>query len=234
MWNTAFLASLFLAPLTIGAPAVDIEERQAPCQNLHIFLASGTDEPYPGRQSSLASAICNGLTSCGYKNINYPANFNTYCTSIYAGITGGLSQITAYANRCSNFKMVLSGYSQGAQLLGDILGGGGGQSVGCTQQSNPVLNPATSPGNKIAAALFFGDPRHAANQAYNTGTGVSRSGINPRNGAQLTSLNRFSSVLRSWCLAGDNVCAQGTDPTAHTSYFNVFSQEAGAWVKTKV
>ncbi|KAL9567381.1 hypothetical protein ACKAV7_008456 [Fusarium commune] len=217
MLNTAFLASLFLIPSAIGAPAVDIEERQAPCQNVHIFLARGTDEPYPGRQSSLVSAICSGLPSCGYENINYPANFNTYCTSIYAGITG-----------------VLSGYSQGAQLIGDILGGGGGQSLGCTQQSNPALNPATSPGNKIAAALFFGDPRHAANQAYNTGTGASRNGINPRNGAQLTSLNRFSNTIRSWCLAGDNVCAQGTDPNAHTSYFNVFSQEAGAWVKTKV
>ncbi|SCO78504.1 related to acetylxylan esterase precursor [Fusarium oxysporum] len=241
MLNTAFLASLFLIPLAIGAPAVDIEERQAPCQNVHIFLARGTDEPYPGRQSSLASAICSGLPSCGYENINYPANFNTYCTSIYAGITGGLSQITAYANRCPNSKIVLSGYSQGAQLIGDILGGGGGQSLGCTQQSNSALNPATSPGNKsksfsliLAAALFFGDPRHAANQAYNTGTGASRNGINPRKGAQLTSLNRFSNKIRSWCLAGDNVCAQGTDPNAHTSYFNVFSQEAGAWVKTKV
>ncbi|KAF5227289.1 hypothetical protein FAUST_11875 [Fusarium austroamericanum] len=234
MWNTAFLASLFLIPLATGAPAIRIEERQAPCQNVHIFLARGTDEPYPGRQSSVVSAICSGLPSCDYENINYPAGFNTYCSSIYAGITGGLSQITTYANRCPNSKIVLSGYSQGAQLFGDILGGGGGQSLGCTQPSNPALNPANSPGNKIAAALFFGDPRYVANQAYNTGTGASRSGINPRNGAQLTSLNLFSSVLRSWCLAGDTVCAQGTDPTAHTSYFNVFSQEAGVWVKTKV
>ncbi|KAM0293648.1 hypothetical protein HYE67_002927 [Fusarium culmorum] len=234
MWNTAFLASLFLIPLAIGAPAIEIEERQAPCQNVHIFLARGTDESYPGRQSSVVSAICSGLPSCDYENINYPAGFNTYCSSIYAGITGGLSQITTYANRCPDSKIVLSGYSQGAQLFGDILGGGGGQSLGCTQPSNPALNPANSPGNKIAAALFFGDPRYVANQAYNTGTGASRSGINPRNGAQLTSLNLFSSVLRSWCLAGDTVCAQGADPTAHTSYFNVFSQEAGAWVKTKV
>ncbi|KAG4260118.1 hypothetical protein FPRO03_01941 [Fusarium proliferatum] len=234
MSRIAFLTSLFLIPLAIGAPSVDIEERQAPCQNVHIFLARGTDEPYPGRQSSLVSAICSGLPSCGYENINYPASFNTYCTSIYAGITGGLSQITAYANRCPDSKLVLSGYSQGAQLFGDMLGGGGGQSLGCTQQSNSALNPATSPGNKIAAVLFFGDPRHAASQAYNTGTGASRNGINPRNGAQLTSLNRYSNKLRSWCLAGDNVCAQGTDPSAHTSYFNVFSQEAGAWVKTMV
>ncbi|RBR14510.1 hypothetical protein FVER53590_03351 [Fusarium verticillioides] len=234
MLNTAFIASLFLLPLAIGAPAVDLEERQAPCQNVHIFLARGIDEPYSGRQSSIVSAVCSGLTSCGYEDINYPANFNTYCTSIYAGITGGLSQITAYANRCPDSKLVLSGYSQGAQLFGDMLGGGGGQSLGCTQQSNSSLNPVTSPGNKIAAVLFFGDPRHTANQAYNTGTGSSRNGINPRTGAQLTSLNRYSNKIRSWCLAGDNVCAQGTDPGAHTSYFNVFSREAGAWVKTKV
>lgn len=29
----------------------------------------------------------------------------------------------------------------------------------------------------VAAALFFGDPRYVANQAYNTGTGASRSGV---------------------------------------------------------
>lgn len=29
----------------------------------------------------------------------------------------------------------------------------------------------------VAAVLFFGDPRHAASQAYNTGTGASRNGV---------------------------------------------------------
>ncbi|KAH8890112.1 alpha/beta-hydrolase [Thozetella sp. PMI_491] len=234
MFTSTILASLSLFPLALGAPAPDIEKRQAACQSVHIFLARGTSEPYPGRQSAIVSAACSGLSSCGYEDITYPADFNTYCSSVYAGVTGGTSQITAYAARCPNAKIILSGYSQGAQVLGDILGGGGGTSSGCTQPTNVGLNPATSPGNKIAAALLFGDVRHTANQVYNTASGAGANGINPRSGSQLTSLNRFSNVLRSWCLVDDPVCAQGPNGTAHTSYFDVFSTEAGAWIKTKV
>jgi acetylxylan esterase len=236
MLTAALLVSHCLLSLALAAPAVEIEERQTGCDSVHIFLARGTSEPYPGRQSAIVSAICNGISGCGYENIMYPASTSpSYCASIEAGITGGTSQITAYANRCPNAKLVLSGYSQGAQLFGDILGGGGGNTnLGCSQPTNAGLNPSSSPGNKIRAALFFGDPRHAANQVYNTGTGSSSNGISPRTGMQLASLNRFSNVLRSWCLSGDNVCAGGRDPNAHTSYFNVFSGEAGAWAKTKL
>ncbi|PVH98965.1 carbohydrate esterase family 5 protein [Periconia macrospinosa] len=236
MLAAATLAFLSLLSGSLAAPATKVEERQGNCHSVHIFLARGTSEPYPGRQSAVVSAICNGITNCGYEDVNYPASTNpSYCSSVSAGIASGTSQITAYANRCPNAKLVLSGYSQGAQLFGDILGGGGGNSgLGCSSAVNAGLNPSTSPGNKIRAALFFGDPRHAASQVYNTGTGSNGNGINPRTGTQLASLNRFSNVLRSWCLSGDNVCARGTDPNAHTSYFNIFSTEAGSWVKTKL
>ncbi|KAH6842440.1 Alpha/Beta hydrolase protein [Chaetomium sp. MPI-CAGE-AT-0009] len=235
LFKPAFVI-LALSQLAFAAPAAVVEERQQACQDVHIFLARGTSEPYPGRQSKIVSAVCQGIRSCGYEDIVYPASFNpSYCASVSAGISVGTSQLTAYARRCPNSKLVLTGYSQGAHLVGDILGGGGGSSfAGCTQSTNTGLNPATSPGNKIVAALLFGDVRHAANQPYNTGTGVSGNGLWRREGAQLQSLNRFSNVLRSWCLAGDNVCAGGSDPQAHTSYFDVFSPEAGAWVKTKL
>lgn len=230
------LASLALSQLAFAAPAAVVEERQQACQDVHIFLARGTSEPYPGRQSRIVSAVCQGISSCSYEDIVYPASFSpSYCASVSAGINAGTAQLTAYARRCPNSKLVLTGYSQGAHLVGDILGGGGGSGwAGCTQPTNTGLSPATSPGNKIVAALLFGDVRHAANQPYNTGTGASGNGLWRREGAQLQSLNRFSNVLRSWCLAGDNVCAGGRDPQAHTSYFDIFSLEAGAWVKTKL
>ncbi|RYP68164.1 hypothetical protein DL771_006814 [Monosporascus sp. 5C6A] len=237
MLAATILASLSLLSLALAAPAVKVEERQANCHSVHVYLARGTNEPYPGRQSAVVSAICNGISNCGYEDITYPASTNpSYCSSVEAGIIGGASQITAYANRCPNAKLVLSGYSQGAQLIGDILGGGGGNTgLGCSTSSNAGLNPFSSPGNKIRAALLFGDPRHTANQTYNAASGAYSNGINPRTGTQLTSLNRFSNVLRSWCLSGDFICARGgSDPDAHTSYFNIFSIEAGSWVKTKL
>jgi acetylxylan esterase len=236
MLTTTILAFHSLLSLALAAPAAKIKERQSSCHSVHIFLARGTSEPYPGRQSAVVSAICNGISNCGYEDISYPASVSpSYCSSLEAGITSGASQITAYANRCPNADLVLSGYSQGAQLIGDILGGGGGDTrLGCSSRTNAGLNPSSSPGNKIRAALLFGDVRHAANQAYNTASGANSNGINPRTGAQLASLNRFSNVLRSWCLSGDSVCAGGRDPNAHTSYFNVFSTEAGSWAKTKL
>lgn len=58
--------------------------------------------------------------------------------------------------------------------------------------------------------------------------------IYPRSGSQLESLNRYSGKLRSWCLADDPACAQGSDIEAHTAYFDMFVEEAAAWVKTKL
>jgi len=234
------LASLATTALlllgTTQASPLDLAARQSTaCQSVHVFIARGSTEPYPGRQGALATAICNGISSCGYEDITYPAAYSPYCTSVQTGVVNGKAAITAYASRCPNAKLVLTGYSQGAQVIGDILGGGGGNLGSCTQTASTGLSKNSSPGNKIVAALFFGDVRHSPNQAYNTGTGASGSGNWPRTGSQLSALNAYSSVLRSWCLSGDSVCASGgRDPSAHTSYFNVFTQEAAAWVKNKL
>jgi acetylxylan esterase len=113
MLTTTILAAHCLLSLAFAAPALKVEERQSSCHSVHVFLARGTSEPYPGRQSAVVSAICNGISNCGYEDINYPASTNpSFCSSVEAGIAGGTSQITAYANRCPNASLVLSGYSQ--------------------------------------------------------------------------------------------------------------------------
>ena len=131
-----------------SATPIEIEPRQQACQSVHIFIARGSSEPYPGRQGALATAICSGLSSCGYEDITYPAAFDPYCDSVQAGVVNGKAAITAYATRCPNAKLVLTGYSQGAQVVGDILGGGGGSLSGCQQPTSTGLSPSTSPGNK--------------------------------------------------------------------------------------
>ncbi|RAO68948.1 uncharacterized protein BHQ10_004960 [Talaromyces amestolkiae] len=235
MLPTTILLLLPVLQLALAAPVVDLESRQAPCDSVHIFLARGTDEPYPGRQSSLVEAICFGLPSCGYEDIVYPAVYSPYCNSVSTGVSDGTYQVAAYASRCPGSKLVLSGYSQGAQIVGDILGGGGGTFFNnCTEPTTSGIGPGTFPGNQIAAALLFGDVRHVPYQPYNTGTGAGANGIYPRTDAQLFSLNRFSNILRSWCLATDPVCARGLDGNSHTTYFDLFSEEAGAWVKSKL
>ncbi|KAI3392479.1 hypothetical protein diail_5671, partial [Diaporthe ilicicola] len=106
---------------------------------------------------------------------------------------------------------------------------------------------------EVVAAAFFGDVTHVANQTYNVASGAAFNGVSatfppfgiqkkpikftliyPRMGTPPERLNEFSTNFRSWRLADDPVCAQGDDAAAHTSYFTIFSEEAGAWVQTKL
>ncbi|KAI0828776.1 carbohydrate esterase family 5 protein [Hypoxylon sp. FL0890] len=211
------------------------------CTDVHIFLSRGNNEPYPGRQGKLVQAICSGLASCDYEDIVFDNALTTeYCGAVEAGREAGIEQITAYNKRCPDTKLVVSGYSQGAQVVGDILGGGGGVFFqGCTTPTVTGLDPNSAPANKIAAALLFGNTRHTANQSYNTLAGASINGLFPRSGQQLAGLDNFAGVLRDWCQGDDPVCASGDGKRTynvqdHLNYFDLYSGAAGEWVKSKL
>lgn len=115
-------------PVSNHSPSVNAQERSA-CQATHIFLARGYNEEYPGRQKVLVDAICSGLSSseCGYEDIIFDdMEGSVYGTAVHDGVTAGKSQVTAYAKDCPDAKLVLSGYSLGAHVVGDMLGGNGG------------------------------------------------------------------------------------------------------------
>ena len=59
---------------------------------------------------------------------------------------------------------------------------------------------------------------HEANEPYNVGTAsdLQKSG---RSADSLARLNKYSSVLRSYCDKGDPICAAGNDVEVHLSYF---------------
>jgi acetylxylan esterase len=219
------------AQATATAAPPRVVNSDTSCKDVHIFLSKGWNEPYPGRQGKLAGAICYGLASCDYEDIlYYNAEDSDYCTAVKEGDTNGISQITAYAKKCPASKLVLSGYSQGANIAGDILGGAdvcGGPAIG--------LNPTTSPGNQIKAALIFGDNRHVANQPYNYLNGSTVNCNDPRTTDSLNRMNKFSPILRSYCDESDPVCAAaGPGPFVvanHLNYFDRYSDDAAGWVK---
>lgn len=89
----------------------------------------------------------------------------------------------------------------------------------------------------VKAALLWGDVRHTAGQSYNVLAGADANGVYPRSGTNLGNLNVFSSVLRSYCLAGDGICAGGDSETDHVSYFEDslgLVDDAAAWVRARV
>jgi hypothetical protein len=207
-----------------------------PCQDVHIFLARGNNEPYPGRQGTLVAAICEGVDSCGYEDLIYSALYTDLsCQTTYDGTVAGHTQLTSYADRCPNSKLILAGYSQGAQIVTDILGGGGGISFnGCVQPNTAPLDRATSPGNRLSAVLAIGNTRHTANQPYNYGNGSAFDGLFPKSGAQLSAITAYTDITRDWCVSTDPICAANqtfSDVSTHLGYYDVYAQEAAAWIK---
>ncbi|KAG8165307.1 hypothetical protein KVR01_005582 [Diaporthe batatas] len=204
------------------------------CSAVHVFLIRGTNEPYPGRQLPTAEGICEDW-DCSWSNIQYPAVFNDYCDSVETGIANLGKAVTDYATRCPDAKIVLSGHSQGGQVVGDYLGGGGGNtsSLGCVQQTSKGISPETFPADHIIAALMFGSPRHNANQSYNLLVGARAQSGWPRSGEQLQSLNLWSDKLRDYCNLDDPACAMGSNWTSHENYFEMYKDDSAQFVRFK-
>ncbi|KAI0471536.1 cutinase [Xylariaceae sp. FL0804] len=206
------------------------------CTDVHIFLARGNNEPYPGRQGALVDAICAQLSSCDYEDIVFDDGLGTeYCGAVAAGDSAGTSQIADYNGRCPDTKLVVSGYSEGAHVVGDVLGGGGGSFFDeCTMDSTDAMDADSAPGNMIKAALMFGNVRHVASQSYNTLSGAGDNSYYPRSGDQLAALNAFADVLHDYCAGGDPICAQGETVADHLNYFQLYTDAAADWVVSMV
>ncbi|KAK8069956.1 Alpha/Beta hydrolase protein [Apiospora phragmitis] len=231
------VSALALAQAAVAAPSTVMMRRQVNCTNIQVFVARGSLEEIPGRQGKLVDAVCQGLpagTTCGSTDIQYPATFDVYCKSVGSGVSFALKAVEAYAAACPDSKLVLTGYSQGAHLMGDVLSGAGGliPNQNCTQAKTKPL--AAHAAEKVAAVMLFGDVRHTANQTYNLAEGAGKSGILPRAGAQLTGLNVYSNKIHSWCNGEDPVCSSGNDIDQHLTYFDQFTPDAAAFIKSKL
>ncbi|KAK1978700.1 cutinase [Colletotrichum cereale] len=221
--KAAVLFNLLLA--ASAAPGKRQSTGTGSCTDLHIFLARGWNEGYPGRQQLLVDATCNGLASCDYEDILFDAtNADGYARAVEQGRASGTSQIKAYTTKCPNSKVALSGYSEGANVVANILADSG-------------LAPGAAPGSKVCAGLLFGDTTHVASQSYNVGAGSGYSARMARSSSSLRNLNQFAGVLRSWCNGDDSVCAatSGRDggEEAHTNYFQLYTNDAAAYIKEK-
>ncbi|CAI4215609.1 unnamed protein product [Parascedosporium putredinis] len=179
----SLLALGSLAALTSAAAVCTAK----PCTDVRIFLVRGTTEPYPGRQKAIAQAICAEFDSCDFENVQYPASYNTYCASAAAGVSATVAAVQRYGQRCPNSKIVLSGWSQGAHVVGDALGG--------AAEMEWIWNSCTQP---VIAALMWGSPRHNNGQVYNLLSGQEVNGLGPRNTTELANLNKYSDALRDY------------------------------------
>ncbi|KAL8377412.1 hypothetical protein RB595_008201 [Gaeumannomyces hyphopodioides] len=214
------------------------------CKPFHIFVARGSDEPYPGRAHKLLARLCTDSDAelhgdgCGYEDIVYPANpsadgKDAWCLSATKGAEAGQRQMADYAKRCPNSSLLLVGYSQGAAVVGDILGGTGGPIWECVQPERPGLKRAEVPGSKVTGVLMFGSVKHTANETYNVGGASHLDGVRARTGEHLEGLRQYASITRDYCNSGDPICAVETEDAEgkhHWNYFELYTNETTEWL----
>ncbi|KAI4638567.1 hypothetical protein J4E93_009867 [Alternaria ventricosa] len=252
------ISQLPLLAITVGASLVLAQERcDAPspgiycnsteilayhaddCKPFHVFVARGSDEPYPGRLGNLTSKICaaiGGSSECGYEDVEYPAKSSAWgatawCESASKGAKSGQEQMKAYSEKCPDSKLIVLGFSQGASVAQDMLGGGGGPVFACEQDMNPALD--ASIGSNVVAAVTFGAVVRSRDQNFTVGRGVDYDGTSARSPEHLEGLNAYADVLLDYCHYGDPICAVGSSPpdtNEHLNYFFMHNEEVIKWV----
>ena len=104
----------------LSAPILSASASAAPCPDVEVTFARGTDEP-PGVGGvgqafldSLRSQI--GGRSLGVYPVNYPAG-DDIAPSASAGANDAHAHVRSMVADCPNTKLVLGGYSQGAGVI---------------------------------------------------------------------------------------------------------------------
>jgi hypothetical protein len=230
--------SLLVTPLVFGAclagepdPATEAADQAATtCADVAIITArASTEAAGEGITGALVTQIINTSTqNVSRASVSYPATLNNYNSSSLQGINALKSQLTTEVTNCPNEKIVLLGYSQGAHVVLDVLGGGQGGSLGT---ATPPI--AANISSHVTVVATFGDPRHVTNQSFDIGTST-RNGLFPRSATQDQVLGGFASRIHAWCDANDEFCSSGNSLNVHLTYLNRYQNAAASFVLGKI
>jgi acetylxylan esterase len=200
------------------------------CAAVNIITArASTEQPGEGITGNLVTQIVNASTqTVSREAVSYPATLTNYTSSETQGVTAAEQMLTTAVQNCPTQKQVLLGYSQGAQVVMDVIAGAAelGSSIG------PVAATISS---HVVAIANFGDPGHVVNQSWDLGTATSN-GRFPRTAAQLQLLTSFGggNKIAAWCDSGDPFCAGGGNLQVHLTYLNRYQNNAANFVLGKI
>ena len=223
---TGTVVSSLVLSAVVASPAHAVPSSGGCAQVSIITARASTENAGEGITGALVTQVVNASTqTVSRAAVSYPATLNNYNNSSLQGINALKTQLTNLVNSCPNTKVVLMGYSQGAHVVGDVLGGGQGGSLGT---ATPAI--AANISSHVVAVATFGDPRHVASGPnFNAGT-ATRNGRFPRSAAQVSALNAFSPRIRSWCDTNDTFCAGGNSVNVHLTYLNRYQNAAASFV----
>ncbi|SDJ02787.1 cutinase [Frankineae bacterium MT45] len=140
--------------------------------------------------------------------IDYPANIDTQ--SPVKGDQAEVAQVTAAVAACPNQKIVLSGYSQGAQIVDEALGY---DMTGTINGGKPTAVFSDAVISHISAIVLFGNPLGS----------IGKHIVGP-----------LASRTKEYCADGDPVCQPNQiNIFAHLSYFTQ-TEDAANFIISKL
>lgn len=231
-WSFGLLAVTAAGGLTAAAVVASNQASAMPaaeCAEVHVITARGsTEAPGEGSTGALVTRIVRSSDqTVSRAAVDYPATLTNYASSSAAGVSALTAQLTRQVQECPDQQIVLTGFSQGAHVVLDVLGGGGGGVLG---SSTPPISPSVA--DSVTAVATFGDPRHVADQPFEAGTSE-RDGLFPRSAGQLRTLAGFADRIRSFCDSGDTFCDRGLNIAVHSTYLNRYQDDAADFVLDK-
>ena len=239
----AFAATASAASMTLTvalSPAAHATASSSECPSVVVIVVRGSAETAGtgaissghvyksggfGISVTAADDVQTGTSSTVRKEaVIYPATILPtladplgYLLSVTEG-REALGEEVEYLNSvcASSTRIVMIGYSQGAQVIGDLL----------DKTTSQQLSAGAK--KRIKAVAFFGDPEFNAAESFDSGTySKTQNGLFPRAKGNLSA---FASIIRSYCSKGDEFCqaAYPNGGTIHASYSSSTFQTAAA------
>jgi hypothetical protein len=198
----AVLAAAGLGGSVVSAAAVPIASAQG-CPDVEVLFARGTGEdPGPGPTGQAFADNLRGRIaprSMDVYPINYPAT-QEWQTGL-DGIRDAGNHVQSTATSCPQTKMVLSGYSQGAAVMGFVTSAAVPDGVDPATVPKPLAPDIAS---HVAAVVLFGMPNVRAMDFLGQPPVV----IGPTYAAKTIKV----------CAPEDPICSDGMNFAAHDTY----------------
>ncbi|OBH18395.1 cutinase [Mycolicibacter sinensis] len=182
-----------------GVPAADAQ----PCPDTELVFARGTGEP-PG-VGPTGQAFVNALSArlapepLSVYAVDYPAT-DQWDTGV-DGVRDAATHVLSRATNCPRTKMVLSGYSQGAAVMGFVTSAQVPDGIDPATVPKP-LDPAVA--DHVAAVVLFAMPNERAMKFLKEPAIA----IGPS----------YQTKTLLVCAPEDAVCSEGLNFAAHDSY----------------
>ncbi len=260
------LASLAVSIMLItnGAVPANAVPTTTRCGPITMISLRGTSEAAGSGTSNGGRTYASGGAGStlgaliGYENrepnfpvyqeaINYPAvsvdvnnpQAQIYWDSVQYGVNNLANEINSLVTSCPHTNILVAGYSQGADVINNVLGFYHLQSI-----STPTLVPGVV--DHIKSVMLFGDPSYRPGERWDAAGNGTGTGAFQKPAGQFNDITRLTwlppsytqqgyvTTVRSYCFTGDFFCqhtftSQGM--VVHGSY-GTSSAMPDAWIFT--